>query len=473
VQVRHLGSRKSSWGRAGAVLATLVALLLSPCRASADDKPTLSGSWTASALSESWSVTDWGPACGERPAPQGAGGGAVQIREQGGELSIIGAGRAFSTAQCWEQMPGVSRSSHSQSGGGRFWRTRCTSAPNDSRRAAITTSISATDSSISLNETGDYTIVIKDTSCHASVTRSRSYSLVKREGDTPPAASATAAPTATAAPAVPSPSPPPEPRSSSRCSGSGGGEPARLEVHPGKKLLRAGDKFTFRAVVLDAQGCATGTRPSWSIAPGPLASKATIDPGGTLAVAADAAEGKLEVSVSVGGKGVTVNVEVASPEHYDALLGLGGLNDAGEAEQAAVAVIAAGTIGGRTAVAEDAAKDRKVVFVALVGALAAVLGFVGLVMTRRGKRPADPIEDEAPPSSSGLGPDSEGAPGVDAPSSAPVGPAIPAPVGPAIPAPVSPAKANSRGKICPTCGDRYPADAVFCGKDATTLVLLN
>jgi hypothetical protein len=248
--------------------------------------------------------------------------------------------------------------------------------------------------------------------------------------------------------------------------------------------MRAGDKFVFRAVVLDAEGCPTGTHPTWSIVPGPLAGKATVDPGGTLAVEADAGEGKLEVSVAVAGKGVTVNVEVASPEHYDALLGLGGLDDAGEGDQTAVAVIAAGTIGGKTGVAQDAARERKTAFVAIVGALAAVLGFVALVLTRRGTRAPDPLEpeaddaaprtpDEEPPTSEGPVPSSSGAPG-DAP-------AVPGPVDPsaaslpgAVAAPRPKARpAASRGKICPTCGDRYPADAEFCGKDATQLVLLN
>ncbi len=352
-------------------------------RAFAQDKPTLSGSWTASALTESWSVTDWGEVCGPKPASHGAGGGGVQIREQGGELSIIGAGRAFSTAECWEQMPGLSRTSHSSSGGGRFWRTRCTTPANDPRRAAVTTTISATDTTIQLNETGEYQWSIKDATCKASVSRSRSFTLVHREGETPPAASASAAPVAPSA----APSPPaPEPRSASRCSGSAG-EPARLEVHPSRKLLRAGDKFTFRALVVDAEGCPTGARPTWSIAPGPLADRASVDATGTLAVSAGAQEGRLEVTASVGGKGVTVVVEVASPEHYDALLGAGGLNDAGEAEQAAVAVIATGTIGGRPAVAQDAARERKVLFVAIVGALATALAFIGLVIVRRGARP--------------------------------------------------------------------------------------
>ena len=394
-----------SWSRLRAIsLVPALAALAWAGSAAAQDKPTLSGSWTASALSESWSVTDWGEACGPKPGGKGAGGGSVQIREQGGELSIVGAGRAFSTAECWEQMPGLSRSSHSSSGGGRFWRTRCTSAPNDSRRAAITTTISATDSSIQLNETGDYQFVIKDTTCKASASRARSFSLVHREGDTPPVASASAAPTAEPAPKpAPASKPAPEPRPASRCAGSAG-DPVRLEVHPGKKLVRAGDRFTFRAVVADAEGCPTGTRPTWSIGPGPLAAKASVDAGGTLAVAADAGEGKLEVSAAVGGKGVTVIVEIASPEHYDALLGVSGLNDAGEEDQAAVAVIAAGTIGGSTAVAEDGGRARKVEFVTIAGGLALALGFVGLVLVRRGRRRDEPVEEgedeaEPPPSS--------------------------------------------------------------------------
>jgi hypothetical protein len=32
---------------------------------------------------------------------------------------------------------------------------------------------------------------------------------------------------------------------------------------------------------------------------------------------------------------------------------------------------------------------------------------------------------------------------------------------------------TARGKICPTCGDRFEGNAAFCGKDGTALVLLN
>jgi hypothetical protein len=37
----------------------------------------------------------------------------------------------------------------------------------------------------------------------------------------------------------------------------------------------------------------------------------------------------------------------------------------------------------------------------------------------------------------------------------------------------APASTPPRGKICPTCGDRFDGAARFCGKDGTQLVLVN
>jgi predicted amidophosphoribosyltransferase len=48
--------------------------------------------------------------------------------------------------------------------------------------------------------------------------------------------------------------------------------------------------------------------------------------------------------------------------------------------------------------------------------------------------------------------------------------AYPAPAAMARAAAASPAK---RGKICPTCGDRFDANADYCAKDGTHLVLIN
>jgi hypothetical protein len=491
-----------------AALGVACAALAMTGSAAAGDKPTLSGQWTASPLTESWSVSDWGDACGPKPKGRGAGGGSVTIRQQGSELSIAGAGRAFSTAECWEQMPGLSRTSHS--GGSRGWRTRCASAPNDPRRAAITTTLSATDSTIQMTEIGEFQFIIQDTTCRASVSRSRSFTLVRRDGDEPqaaPSATATApAPVATAPTAAPAPSAPtPSASTPSKCSGAAG-EPARLLVTPSRKLLRAGERFAFRALVTDAQGCATGRQPIWSIQEGPLSQKARIDARGAIAIDEGAGEGEIVVRAAVGDRGVSVVVEVAGGSRYDALLGEGKLNDAGEVDRAAVAVIAAGTIGGRTTVGEDAAKERKTRFVAIVAALSVALAFVALVMARRGKLRVDaaPPSSRAPsegPASEGPaseGPASEGpvseGPASEGPASegpASEGPVSAAPMsgGPASgsrgpsgaldpgspgPAPCAPEPGRAgRGKICPTCGERYRDDAEFCGKDATQLVLLN
>jgi hypothetical protein len=440
---------------------------VSPLPVLGQERVTLSGSWTASALSESWSFTSWGEACGPKPRPQGAGGGTTQIREQGGELSIVGAGRAFSTAECWEQMPGLSRTSHSQSGGGRFWRTRCSTPSSDPRRATIVTTIQASDSAISLNETGQYEFRIMDAACTASVSRSRSWSLVRRDGDAPPAASASASASAVpsaAAPPVPAPvastdrSAPPPPRTPVKTCVSAG-EPARLEVHPARKLMRPGERFAFRAIVLDAEGCAVAAKPTWHISPGPLATKATVDAAGSVAVAADAGEGRIELVASIGGKGVPVGIEVASAEHYDALLATQGLNADGELDQAAVAVIATGTVGGRTAVGDDVGRERKRLFVAIVAGLAACLALVGFILARRGKKPqllSGPEDDEA-------WRDGENGPEVSSEPGEPLAD-VPPPV---------PSRPSARAQICPTCGGRFDTEAVFCGKDGTKLVPLN
>lgn len=470
---RH-GLAAVRWTAATAALLLAIAGVFSARSARSEGRLTLNGTWSASALSESWSVTDWGDACGPKPTAHGSGGGSVKVQEGGGELSFSGAGRAFSTAECWEQMPGLARTSHSASGGGRSWTTRCSSPANDPRHAAVVTRIQASDTSISLSETGQYQFLIHDTTCTAQVSRSRSYSLVKREGDEPPAPSATAAPVAVATAA---PKPPPEPKPSSKCVAGSAGEPARLEVHPARKLLRAGEHFAFRAAVLDAEGCPTGARPTWAIGAGPLAAKATIDAAGTLAVEAGADEGKLEVVASILGKSVTVPVEVTSADHYDALLAAG-RDGAGDDGEAAVAVIATGTIGGRTALADDKAHERKTTFLAIVVGLSLALGFVGLVLARRGRRSepaAEPAGAVGATAAGGEGDEEDPTSGDEA--SAAEAPASSPPVAAPTPlvkaAPLAPRKAASRGKICPTCGERYPSEAVFCGKDATSLVLVN
>jgi len=388
----------------------------------------------------------------------------VQIREQGGELSIVGAGRAWSTGECWEQAPGLGRVSHSQSGGGRFWRTRC-SLSSPERRISVTTSVSATDASIAMNETSEHKVTVGDVTCTATASRSRSFSLVKRDGEEPPpASSASSAASASAGPPTPAPSasaaaaPPSAPPKECKVVG----DPARLEVYPSRKTLRPGDRFSFRTVVLDGEGCSLSVEPTWTVTRGPLSTRVTVDGHGNVSVAEGEGEGRVELVATVSGKGVPVIVEITSPANYDALLSAGSLEPK-EAEQGAVAVIATGAVGGRKGVADDVGRERKQTFVAIVIGVALLLGFAGLALMRRGKRSVE-VEEEA-------GFDEDRANDEDAESDEDVETEARPRVSSSPPPAAS--QAAKTGKVCPTCGARYGAEDQFCGSDGTILVPLN
>jgi predicted nucleic acid-binding Zn ribbon protein len=473
-----------------------VFVLAGPARA--DDKPTLSGTWSASSMTESWSTKDWGEACGPKPTSGGgAPGGTVTVSEQGGELAFAGAGRPFTTAQCWEQLPGMTRTSHSASARG--WSTRCGSAPGDPRSAVVVTNLTATDETIVFAETGTYSFFIQDTACKASVSRSRSFKLIQRAGATAASASAAPAPPPSATAAPPAPSAKPEPAGGA-CADPG--PPARLEVRPARKLLRPGESFTLAVSVMDARGCRLSAEPEVSTkAGGPLDGKVRVS-GRKIEALADAPEGAIELTIAVAGKSVAVTVEVAPPDKYEGLLKERGLNASGEDDRPAVAEIEAG-LGGAASQAEDTARARKVTFVAIVGGVAALLALGGFVLLRRGRRARPPARDEreselAPAPNvalfDGVAPRSMECPtcGAAYPAGAafcnddgsPLAPSTKAPpASTEVPSPVATSAAPSTSaptkprpppqKICPTCGDMFPDDATFCGKDGTQLVPVN
>lgn len=412
------------------VLLALV-MALSLCAATAHaQQPTLSGRWSATAMRIAWNIGDWGKACGPKPGGGGAPGGAVTIQQTGSELTITGAGPTYSTTRCWEQFPGLSRRSHS--GGRRGWRNVCKTAANDPRQATVITTISATDNTISFDETGQYQFVIEGQNCTASVRRTRSFSLIQREGEPPPQPVASTPPPEPKASAPPEkPSPPPK-----RCSERG--PPARLEVRPSRKLMRPGEQFTFRARVLDAKGCTLPVAPGWKIDKKNAPAKVTG--AGRVKVDDDAAETEIPLSAVVAGHAAHVVVEVASSKRYDALLRSGAFDESGESGDAAVAVIASGSIGSRSVVARDAARARKRRFIAILGGAALLLGIVGLLLVRRSRRQhAVTSPDEAEPPATGE-------PGA------------------------RPAASGQRGMICPTCREEYPADAGFCAMDGNRLI---
>lgn len=505
----------------------LFALLSVATDLQADKPVALSGTWSASAMTEQFNIGDWGPKCGQKPQSSGgAPGGTVAISQMGNELTISGAGRSYSTTNCWEQGAGLTRASHSASARG--WSNRCTSSPGDPRQAVVITTISATDNTISFGETGTYQFVLEGQNCTASVRRTRSFTLIQREGEAPPPPPPAATPPAATTPPAAAPPPPPPPKEPPVSACTEPGEAARIEVRPARKLMRAGEEFAFRAFVVDAKGCRLELRPSWAmVPPNP---KITVDASGNVRVAADAPEGTAEIVVALKGNQVKVSVEVASTERYDTLLAARGLNAKGETDEVAVAVIATGTLGGGRAVGEDTLRKRKLLFLAITGCLAAALAITGVVLLRRsarkraqaeheagmeddtadegaaqsvsGQRPAMAIKMACPvckrdfPAGTANCPH-DGSKLVQFSSDAgmrrgPVGGICPTckrgfepsvrvcPEHGEILIPAStlraakpPVSTGPKGKICPTCGTRYGGEATFCGKDGTTLLLMN
>ncbi len=345
------------------------------------------GKWKQGALREDYTVPEWSPSgCGPAPVSGMSGGGEiVSVHQEGDELAIAGGGRVFRTNQCYDQQPTLARETHSRDPSGRSWRTRCSTPSNDPRRAMMNTLVVATsDTHIDLIETGRYEIMLAEGHCVADVRRSREFDLVARDLAAP-AASASAAVAVqapTPLPTVTAVAPPPPP---ARPSCDSPGDPARLEVRPSRKLLRTGESYAFRAIVLDANGCATGTQTAWSIAPGG-GTTLTVDASGRVSAPADAAEGSAQVLVTAAGRSAHVTIDVASPTHYDELLVSSGLNAQGEND--AVSVAETGSIGGADARAEDNAKKRRTIFLVIVGGLVVVLGVVAGVFARRQKRAA-------------------------------------------------------------------------------------
>lgn len=443
--IRPLGGRRGAWLGAFFALAALAAA--GPARAEG-----LGGSWSASALNERWVVGDWGEACGPKPASHGGAPSEVQIIEHGGELAFGGGGYPR-TSVCYETGMAVKVRAHTA--GPRSWRTECSSDPNDSRQAHLVTTVSApNEATLVFDETGEYQFLIKGQNCTASVRRSRTYVRGRPPGDPPPPPSPPSVP-----PAPPATPPPPEPSPpAGRCESVG--EPAKLEVRPQRKLLRPGQSFAFRTVVLDAADCRVAQAPVWSIVQG--AEGVAVSAAGSVSVPAGVPEGDVVLQASVGARSVRVTVEVAAEGRYDELLAdrNGGWTGKGERGEVAEVALSTSRIGAVTVTAPDQRGQRRALFLAVVAASATALAIIGLVLRRRRgsavRRRGE--DDEAPP----LAPAPAGAP--------PAPPDAPAPRGAAS----APGEAKAAPeRVCPVCGRRYGADAVYCGQEGAALVVLN
>jgi hypothetical protein len=433
---------------------------------------------------------------------------------EGDELAFIGGGRVFRTNQCYDPMPTLGRDSHSRAGDGKSWRTRCATAPNDPRKAVLNSLVVVTtETQIDLVETGRYEILLENGRCMADVKRTRTFTLVQDDKKVTPApVDPTPAPTKT-----------PEPPRPSTCAAPG--DPAKLEVRPSKKLVRTDEGgFKFRALVLDGKGCETHTATTWKVAPESAGKGVTVDGLGRVTVAKGANEGSVEIIATAAGRDARVVVEVVSPAHYDELLARQGLNAAGENDEASSVTIASVSIGAGEGKVEDRARERRFIFLAIVGGVLLALAIVGVVLFRRSRR-AKALLDEADERHEARVRDVldrrrqreeehaqqmraheasvvaardavEKAKAAASASAELVCPSCrrqqPAGVsfcphdGTKLEAakatmPLSAMAARSpgagapkaRGKICPTCGSRFEGAAEFCGKDGTVLVLLN
>ncbi|HTQ02270.1 MAG TPA: zinc ribbon domain-containing protein [Polyangiaceae bacterium] len=417
----------------------------------ADAPPALAGQFTASALTTTWSIGDWGDACGPKPSGGGEHGGAVIVDETGGELTFTGVGHPYTTTACWEQLPGLVRASHAASA--QSWRTVCKSPPGDPRQSTLVTTVTAINNDqISFDETGQYQFVIKDQNCTASVRRDRFYRRVQATAAAT-ATTAAPAPAATSTPALAATDAPalaatvelsplgsskaaPVPKASAPVCALPG-PPARIEVRPSSKLIRPGESFDFTAAVVDSRGCHLGIAPSFRLDGD--ANGVTVASTGKVHVDDGAPEGVHQIVAAVGARSVNVTLDVVSRERYDALLAQGGYDPSGASTDAAVARLESGSVGAHSTVLEDDSGKRRTLFVAIVGSAALALGLLGLALVRRSRKRAlersVPARRVAPP-------------------------------------PPAPAVRATAATVCPTCREEFAPGAQFCPRDGNRLLPL-
>jgi len=399
------------------------------------EPPTLVGRWQAGPLVARWRIGEWAKACGPEPSGGGDGGGMVVVTQNGRELVFTGLSRTFSTTGCWQLVPGAAPTTHSASV--RAWQTTCQTNAANPRQTTLRTRVSATDTSISFEETGQYQFMVEGQNCTASSGHWRTFSLVQRAGDPAPSATPGSAP-GSPPPALSAAPVPSKPHSSDRCRVLG--VPARLEVRPQLKLLQPGDKFTFRAQVLDEKGCLHSAKPSWSLVAG--MNDAQISNNGELSIKPEVAQSEITVRAEIGTTHVEVKAQVTAKENYDALLKSGAFDPSGEVPEAAGRDITGASLGVKGVITEDDSKSRKRWFVGLVTLVALLLGAGGVALTLRTRalhRKRARASQEATSKS------------------------VPASVRPAAPKQV----------VCPVCGGLYPATMKFCTKDGTVLLPIN
>lgn len=470
----------------GACLAANAFLAASVCA----QEPSLEGDWRAGSVSVRVEVTSWGPDCGPRPMSSQRAGGAVSIKPISGGSDLVLTGAVeLSTARCWSDNPTLQRLSSQRSAD--QWKMTCRTSDRDARAEHGIYDLRVRDSdTLERRSVSRYDWQLNASQCKAVVTETQRLSRVRttptdeteREsepGDTP-------------------------------CTP---GTAQRIRITPRSAQLQPGESLRLRARVLDAAGCDVSSAIDWRLY-GPDAARATLRDGifETPASAAEA-EGRFEVTAQVGSVRETSRITVRSIDLSDLIA------ERGEPLRPPAATASRGRAAGISAESHSDDEGRGLGWLLGLGALAVVcaLGFM-LRQQRRMARelmaePLSPLGAPAlahEPSAEFIRTDGSrttnatdarqtrrarpedraerpvGRPAEDVlVSTTPLicpecrrgyaGPETQCPTDGTALVPydqyraLHEGEARSQVRKCPTCGDAYPADRQFCGKDGAPL----
>lgn len=416
----------------------------------------LSGTWSASSLRVSWSIGDWGKACGPRPSGGGERGGTVTLTQSGSDFKLSGLGRSYSSNQCWERMPGLSSRGHSA--GSSAIQTTCKMPAGDPRQATVVTTWYPRGDEIYFDETGQYQFVVSGSNCTASVRRTRVLTrvvektepepvtkeeVVTEKADAPKKADPPAQ-VETTKKEAPSAAPPPPPARASHCAKAG--KAVSLEVTPKTKLMRVGETFQFQAIARDKNGCRAAVDTEWKLVSG---EGGKLKPDGTLSVPSDAPTGTLTLEAHVDDQNVKVTARIVTEEEYEALIAGGEYGVMGESLDAASITLSTSHVEFDKSAQEEGDSGNKSLLL-IIGGLIIVLGGTALALLSRRSKTKPKKSPQAALQ--------------EVPAEEP-----PAPP----PEPTEAAPPPKPARLCPVCGKRYEDETMFCGEDGARLVRAN
>lgn len=370
----------------------------------------------------------------------------VTLTATGSDFTWAGLGRSYSTTTCWEQMPGLQTRSHSASP--TTIRTTCEMPKGDPRQTKLVTTWALRGDKIYFDETAQYQFVGKEGVCTASARRTR---LLSRAVS--PAGSSADPPSALKEEPHPEHQAKEEPSRAAKSPACTGQEaPEVLTIVPHTSVLRGGDRLEFDLIVRGERGCPVRDRPHIEVTEG----KELIEVGadGTFLVHPSASSGRVTLRAAAGAIDATASVMVVSQRELKTLLGDG--------EEPELDPNTLARTDATTSTEAQGESDSKGIGLLASLLAAAVLG-CGAVLYwfRRRARPSDaptggsiPATSRAPADASGVDP---GARTVAKPEAASAG---------------HPAE-RVKGRVCPVCGERYPMETVFCGKEGARLVREN